>query len=290
MGKPFIGSEAVAAGSLTKYELHKGYTRLLRDVYVPDDATVTAAIRAKAAWLWSGRRGVVAGLSAAAVLGSSFVEASAPADLIHTNRYPNAGVHVRTGTVTTKEIVVVDGMAVTTPERTALDIACWYPRDVAVAAIDALAKFDAHLRRATVRGVEIRIGDVLALAQRARGRRDIERARSTLELVDFGAQSPKETWLRLLLIDGGLPRPRTQIEVPIPRSDKFIYLDMGWEDRMIAAEYDGKQHWRRRSQYSWDITRHEIAQRQGWFAIRVQAEDDRVDILRRVREVFARRV
>jgi hypothetical protein len=29
-----------------------------------------------------------------------------------------------------------------------------------------------------------------------------------------GAQSPKETWLRLLLIQAGLPRPQTQIPRP----------------------------------------------------------------------------
>lgn len=290
MGEPFIGSESIAAGRLTKYELHKNHTRIFRDVYAPKDLEITAAVRAKAAWLWSGRRGVIAGLSAAAVQGSKYVEASAPADIIHTNRYPNAGLHVRADTLREDEIVVVDGMRVTTPERTALDIACWYPRDTAVAAIDALAKFDAHLRKASVRGAEIDIADVLDLARRSGGRRNIERARSTLELVDFGAQSPKETWLRLLLIDGGLPRPKTQIEIPIPGTDKFIYLDMGWEDRKIAGEYDGLQHWRRRSQYSWDIKRHEIAQRQGWFPIRVQSEDEPIDILRRFREAFARRV
>ncbi len=31
--------------------------------------------------------------------------------------------------------------------------------------------------------------------------------------MDAGAQSPKETWLRLLLIDAGFPRPQTQIPV-----------------------------------------------------------------------------
>lgn len=287
MGEPFIGSEAVASGRLTKYVLHSKHVRLFRDVYVARDAVVTAAVSAKAAWLWSGRRGVVAGLSAAAVHGSKYVDADSPVDLIHTNRYPNAGLHVRADNICPGETMVVDGITVTTPERTAVDIACWYPRDIAVAAIDALARFDARTREARVRGKLIKHADVISLAQRSRSRQNIENARKTLDLVDFGAQSPKETWLRLLLIDGGLPRPKTQIGVPIPGSNKFIYLDMGWEEIKVAAEYDGEQHWKKRSQFSWDIKRQEIAQRQRWINIRVQADDERMDILRRTRGAIA---
>jgi hypothetical protein len=55
--------------------------------------------------------------------------------------------------------------------------------------------------------------DVELLTSRYRGRRGIERARTTLNLVDAGAQSPKETGLRLVLVRAGLPRPQTQIPV-----------------------------------------------------------------------------
>lgn len=65
MGEPFLGSEAVARGVLTRSRLGTGYTRLFRDVYVSRDDEVTAVLRARAGWLWSGRRGVVAGFSAA---------------------------------------------------------------------------------------------------------------------------------------------------------------------------------------------------------------------------------
>jgi hypothetical protein len=37
-----------------------------------------------------------------------------------------------------------------------------------------------------------------------------------LDLDDPGAQSPKETWLRLLVIRAGYPRPTTQIPVLSP--------------------------------------------------------------------------
>jgi hypothetical protein len=53
MGEPFIGSEAVARGDMTKSQLCTRYTRLLRDVYVDSGVEVTAALRAKAGWLWA---------------------------------------------------------------------------------------------------------------------------------------------------------------------------------------------------------------------------------------------
>jgi hypothetical protein len=40
----------------------------------------------------------------------------------------------------------------------------------------------------------------------SRGLHQLSRA---LSLVDPGAESPKETWLRLLLIRAGLPKPTT---------------------------------------------------------------------------------
>lgn len=57
------------------------------------------------------------------------------------------------------------------------------------------------------------MADVELLAKRYHGRRGIRRARIALDLVDPGAESPRETWLRLLLIRAGFPPPQTQIPV-----------------------------------------------------------------------------
>lgn len=60
---------------------------------------------------------------------------------------------------------------------------------------------------------------------------------TALALLDAGAQSPKETWLRLLLIDAGLPKPRTQIRV----SDGFneALIDMGYDEPKVGLDYEG---------------------------------------------------
>ncbi|BBY57928.1 hypothetical protein MSAR_10640 [Mycolicibacterium sarraceniae] len=103
-------------------------------------------------------------------------------------------------------------------------------------------------------------------------------------LVDGGAQSPKETWLRLLLIDAGLPRPQTQIPVFDEFGELVGYLDIDWEDIKVAAECDGEQHRKDRWQYTRDNRRREFLEQPGSIIIRVLAGDRQADIIRRVRE------
>jgi hypothetical protein len=80
------------------------------------------------------------------------------------------------------------------------------------------------------------------LADRYRGRRGIRRARIVLGLVDPGAESPKETWLRLLVIRNGFPRPQTQIPVYDEFGALVAVFDLGWEDMKIAMDYEGDHH------------------------------------------------
>jgi hypothetical protein len=278
MEEPFLGTEALAAGQLTAYQLRSRFVALHQNVYVATDAELTPTLRAKACWLRSRRRGILAGLSASALHGARWINPALPATIIDTNRRPLPGVRVWEEDIEPDEISLVDGIRITTPARTALDIARRHPRHVSVAAIDALAQV-----------VELKHADIELLVDRYRGRRGIKRARASLELIDDGAQSPKETWLRLLLIRAGLPRPQTQIAVRNELGYVEAYLDMGWEDMKIAVEYDGDQHRTDRAQYVKDIRRLEMLERRGWIVIRVIAEDSPEDIIRRVCEALARR-
>jgi hypothetical protein len=277
MAGPFLGSEAIAGGLLTRSQLSTRYTRLFRDVYVERNIEVTAAMRAHAGWLWAKRRGVVAGISAAALHGSRWVDGTT-VELIHENGHRLPGLHTRGDRIEEDEITSINGIPVTTPARTALDLGCWYPIKSAVAAIDSLA-----------RAAEIKAADVELLARRYPGRRGIGRARLALSLFDDGAQSPKETWLRLVLLEAGLPRPQTQIPVRDEFGRAMAYLDMGWEDVKVAVEYDGDHHRSDRSQFGWDIRRLERLQRLGWIVIRVVAGDRPAEIVRRVKTALSTR-
>jgi hypothetical protein len=210
--------------------------------------------------------------------GAKWIDPALPAAIIDTNRRRSPGAEVWEERIEDDEIGVIDGIRLTTPARTAVDLARRLPLDAAVAAVDALAQ-----------ATELKIADVELLVDRYSGRRGMKTARVALALVDGGAQSPKETWLRLLLIRAGFPRPQTQIEVRNESGWAQAYLDMGWEDIKVAAEYDGDQHRLDRRQYVRDIRRLEMLEGRGWIVVRVVAENHPNDIIRRVGEARARR-
>lgn len=278
MTVPFIGSEPVRSRVLSPYALRSRFTALYPDVYLPREAETTAVMRARAAWLWSRRRGVVAGRSAAALHGAKWVDGRLPAQLLWPNRRSPSGIDTWSDSVADDEVQIIDGIATTTPVRTALDMACRYPLGSGVAAIDALAR----ATRLDMRGVE-------RLASKYPGRRGIRKARRVIQLVDPGAESPRETWLRLLFIRAGFPTPTTQIPVRDEYGVLIAVLDMGWEDVKIAAEYDGEHHRLDRRQFNKDIHRSENLNELGWIHLRVTADDTEGEILRRARAAFARR-
>lgn len=277
MGEPFIGSDALAARTLTRHQLRTRYIAIHHDVYLARDVELTAVVRAKACWLRSRGRGVLAGFSASTLHGARWIDAARSATIIDTNRRRTAAVVVWADTIEDDEICVVDGMRVTTPARTAVDLGCRYPVDTAVAAIDALA-----------RATRLKVPDIQLAVQRHPGRRGLKQARVAIDLVDPGAESPRETWLRLMIIRNGFPRPQTQIPVYNEYGVLIGEVDMGWADLKIAVEYEGDHH-RSRQVFRKDIRRIEAMIEQGWIVIRVTAGDTEGGIIRRIADARARR-
>lgn len=277
MGEVFLGSEAVAQGRLTEYELRRWHRPLFRDVYIPNRHEPSLRDRTVGAWLRSGRRGAVAGVAASALHGAQWVDDDSTVELIWSNTRPPRGLVARAERIADDEVTYVARLPVTTPARTAFDLGRHLPRAKAVPRLDALM-------RATPFSAE----DVSLLAKRYRGARGVRRLRSVLPIVDGGAASPKESWLRLLLIDAGMPTPTTQI--PVHEGWRLIgLLDMGWEAFRVAAEYDGDQHRSDRRQYVKDIRRLKKLEDLGWIVVRVIAEDRPDDVVDRVRDALIRR-
>jgi hypothetical protein len=274
MDDVFRGSEALRDGKLSRYQLQTGFRAIYPDVYLPRDAAPTLRMRSVAAWLWSGRRGVLAGLAAAAVHGSDWIDDDEPIDLIWRNQHAPAGILTSNHRLDDDEVAYVARLPVTTPARTAFDLARRPPIGQAVARLDAL-------KRATPFSAE----DVQLLAKRHSRARGLRQLRAALLLVDAGAESPKETWLRLLLIDAGLPAPETQIPVVV-HNRTVARLDTGWARFKVAAEYDGDQHRTSRSQYVWDRRRLKMLEGLGWIVIRVIAEDRPDDVVHSVHEAL----
>jgi hypothetical protein len=275
MSSPFIGSTAVASGLLSRGQLRWNYTAILPDVYVPKGSERTLDVRTRAAALWV-PGGIITGRAAAALHGASWVGAKTPIELIGRARRRQAGVIVREERIAADEIGHSGDLLVTTPGRAALDVARHLPRGEAVAHLDAL-----------VAATGIDPAAVLSLADRYPGARGIRRARTAVSLTDTGAQSPRESWLRLLLIDAGYPRPVTQI--PVSDGYTTAFIDLGWDEPKIGLEYEGAQHQADRGQFVRDIGRHDMLEELGWLIIRVVKEHSRGFILRRVHDAFNRR-
>ncbi|ORA85306.1 hypothetical protein BST27_30630, partial [Mycobacterium intermedium] len=253
----FQGSEAVRRGTVTRKQLRRRYIAVFRDAYIARDAELTAAVKARAAWLSTGA--TLAGLSAAAVFGTKWLDDDAPAEIVRANRHSQRGIVTHTYQLATGETQWFRGVRVTTPARTAFDIGCGIPATKSIPILDAL-----------LNATGIKPADVAAVADEHPGARGVRQLRAALDLVDGGAESPQETKVRLLLVGAGLPRPETQIEFH-NLHPRVIRVDMGWREWKVAVEYDGIQHWDDPEQRAWDIERIALLEEAGWIVIRVSA-------------------
>lgn len=261
---PFLGAEALAAGALTERALRRRYVAVYPGVWIPKGLgkqKFTARHRAVAAWLWSRRRGIAVGSSAAALHRAKWLDPSLPAELVHSNHSCPPLLRVYRDRLSPPEIVTVAGISATAPARTAFDIGRrTESRLLAVQRLDALAR---------VTGVDA--ARVEAVIAEHPGARSLARLRRVLPLVDGGAESPQETRTRLVLIDFGLPAPETQIVV-LDDGGRFIgRVDMGYRELRVGVEYDGPQHFVDPEQFERDINRlHDLAEA-GWHIIRVSS-------------------
>lgn len=229
--EPFLGSRAVALG-LTSWGRLAGpeFRRLHRDTYV--GAATEPGVRLRVAGLstWSRRRGVVAGPLAALAYGADCPWDDAELVLPTHCRLPPDGVLTRNDRLPRTEIATRFGCEVTTPVRTAFDLARRSPLLEAVAAVDALAHvadFSAsHLRR------------LVDQHPRARG---LLQVRRVLELMDSRAESLPETRLRLGLVERGVPPGVPQYALTLLTGER-VRLDLAWPRFRFGLEYNGAEH------------------------------------------------
>jgi hypothetical protein len=272
---PFIGSEAIASGALTRGQLRWNYTALYPNVYVAKDTARSISTNAHAAWLWTGGTGIVAGQAAAALLGVRWIDDLTPIELITNHGRKHPGLIIREERIEDDEVQARGPLSVTTPARTALDLARRLPRDEAVVLMDALARVN-HLKRA----------EVEALVDRYRGARGIRRAYTAVPLMDGGTRSPAETRLRLMFRDAGIPKPRTNIV--LEDGGLFAVLGMGWDSYRVGVSFQDPSAWQPAS--LWQETLHQdVVQRLGWVELLVTPQHWRPKIIHRVRDALRRR-
>jgi very-short-patch-repair endonuclease len=276
MNAPIVGSEALASGALTRGQLRWNYRSIFPDVYLPRSTDRSLEAMTIGAWLWSERRSTITGRAAAALHGAKWVSHTSPVEMLWRNNHCPPGIIARDERFAPDEVMSLRGLTVATPARAGFDLARHLLGATAVSHLDDLA-----------RATRITRQDLTSLVDRYPRARGSKRARLLIDMMDAGAESPKESWLRLVLINAGLPAPTTQIQVT---DGSFVaFLDMGWETPKVAVEYDGDHHRLDRSQYVKDIRRAETLERIGWHVIRVVKEDRPRDIVERVVRALTRR-
>jgi YD repeat-containing protein len=269
LAAPFRSAQAAAYGLTHRHLQGPAWRRVFHDVYVHRSHGDSSALRLAAARLVLPDDAVIAGDTAAWLHGA---DVRSQHDLRLEAAFPPGrpivrnGVRVRQLALTDADIVVLgSGLRVTSPVRTAFDLACVPNLTDAVVAVDALAN----------RG-GCGLDDLAAYAAERRGARCIRTLDRALELADPGSQSPQESRLRLQLLDGGLPRPQTQVQIVDDNGRLVAVLDVGWRQWRVGCDYDGEVH---APQWAADVRRQEAIRDLGWWHRRFVAADLRTPAL-----------
>lgn len=128
-----------------------------------------------------------------------------------------------------EDVVEVDGLLVTTPLRTACDLARLEHRFQALGSMDALARVSG------ITGEQI-----LVELERFKGFRGVVQARVLALLVDPKSESQLESAGRLTWHDAVLPWPECQIDIPAP-DDGLFYIDVGLRTARFGLELNGEE-------------------------------------------------
>ncbi len=243
--------------------------RVLRGVYVAGVVPDTTAIRAASAALVLRPFVVVCDRTAAWLHGvDTFdfyeLEILPPLEtsaLRGCSRPRRTGCRPGVRDLSPEDVMRVGDVSVTTPLRTALDLAC------SLSSRDALAALDAFMRHHDVTRSQLRGGLV-----RYFRRRGVVQARRLVALADARAESPGESWTRLVMVDAGLPVPELQCWVRHEGRDLFR-LDLAYPKHRIAIEYDGRQFHESAEQRAHDLARRTWLREHGWTVIVVTRDD-----------------
>jgi very-short-patch-repair endonuclease len=260
--RPFRGSAAVRSGLLSKRQLEGSqWRRLYPDVYIHSAALLEHWTWCGAAALFLPAGSAIGGRSAAHLyfvdllpMGEPPVEAIIPPTR-SMKRHPM--LSPARSALLPGDRQVLGGLPITSPLRTAFDLA----RRPGL--VEAVVGLDALLTKGLLDGAALR--ENAELRPGWPGTCQLKRA---LRLAVPGAESPMETRLRLLLVLAGLPPPVVQHRVPAANAR----LDLAYPQVKLAIEYDGDHH-RDRRQFARDVARLNRPRLLGWTVLRFTADD-----------------
>lgn len=168
------------------------------------------------------------------------------------------------------EIEFVDGIWLSTRTRTWLDMARTLPLNDLVALGDEIIRMPRPAFEGRADAYSS-VADLKALIGRHPNLQGIVRARQALDLMRIGADSAPETFLRLAMLDAGLPEPELQILLR-PGDNRSPSADLGFRRRLLAIQYDGGHHLAEPQKLS-DRRRNKAFEAAGWTVLIVRKED-----------------
>lgn len=250
--------------------VRRGLVRsVLRGVYLRADVELTLEVKLAAAALVINPSSVACDRTAAWIWGvdvhelRELDEVPSVETYVLRGRRATARDEVRGGQrdLLVGDWVEVNGVKVTTPVRTAMDLGCVLSRRSALAAMDALMR--AH---------KFSADDMKRLLPRYFRRRGVIQLRQLVPLVDPRAESQPESWTRLELIDSGLPAPEVQWWIEIAGVPTYR-LDLAYPRAKIAIEYNGDEFHSSLEDLERDRIRREWLEAHGWTVIVVDRTD-----------------
>lgn len=168
------------------------------------------------------------------------------------------------------DIMFIEGVPVTTPARTFLDLSEILGLDDLVAVADFLVC--GHNRQFEPPKLPIIPADHLrAYIAGQHHVPGLARAKAALELMRVGVDSPPETRLRLLLQRAGLPVFLTNYAI---EGEPQVWPDLACKEYKTSAEYEGEVHKTPQKQL-FDRNRDERTAARGWLQVKVYKSDMR---------------
>lgn len=158
------------------------------------------------------------------------------------------------------EIVRIGGVPVTSPIRTACDLACLRGRHRAIGALDAFRE-----------AFDLSAADLSAMLPRYRRRRGVLQLRELIPLSRRGRDSQPESWIALDIHDEGFPMPEPQVWSVVPGWGT-VRMENAYEHLRIAVEYDGEQFHSDDTHLVHDRARRDALREAGWIIVAVRRD------------------
>src|SRR5262245_58494654 len=237
--RPFTRQHALAAGItpwVLRHLVDEGLVRrLVRGVYVAAQVVDSVPLRARALSLVVPETAVVTDWTACwfwtGIDAPGAHERTPELYVFHRHRHTRLNNGLSIGgarSFSRGDLVVVEGVTLTSPLRTACDIGRLFNRDRAIGAIDAL------LRHGT-----FGLDHLLFEVERFKGMRGVRQLRALAPLGDARAESPGESTLRLRWLDEyTLPTPTPQVPIIVDGVEVYR-IDLGVQELRYGCEYDG---------------------------------------------------